>query len=380
MTTFDVAIIGGGVVGAAIAYQLVRLGHGSVIVFEAGSVASGSTGRAAGGIRTQFTTDIDIKLSLYSVSFYEQFAELVGGDIEFRQHGYLFLAFTDAGWDTLRKNADFQRSRGVEVHLLTPAEVASRYPYLRLEELRGANFGPRDGYADPSTAAQSLMAYARHRGTVVMEGSRVTGIDVREGRVEHLTVGGERYTVGTAVVAAGPWSAEVGKLAGLELPVRPLRRHLFFTDAVPEIPDPVPMTVDFETGFHFRREGPGLLLAMPDPSETYGFKEGVNWSFAEKVVEAGVHRLPLLSRVRLIRGWSGLYEMTPDHHGIVGPTPIDGLLVATGFSGHGFMLAPAVGLAVAELITYGSYRTMDCSVLSLDRFERGELLGEPHVL
>ncbi len=377
---FEIAIIGAGIVGSSIAYHLVRLGQASVVVLEAGTAAGGSTGRAAGGIRAQFSTDIDIKLALHSVAFYERFDELVGGDINFRQYGYLFMAFTDEGWAALQRNAATQRSMGVDVRHMTPSEVEAAYPYLRLEGLRGANFGRRDGYADPSTAAQGFLRYARERGVTVREGTKVTSLEVRGNRVEAVVADGERYPVGSAVIAAGPWSAEVAKLAGLELPVAPLRRHLFLTDAVAEIPAEVPMTIDFETGFHFRKEGPGLLLAMPDPSEGYGFKEGVNWAFAEKVVEAGVRRVPLLSRARLVRGWSGLYEMTPDHHGIVGPTPIDGLFTATGFSGHGFMLAPAVGQAMAELLTSGSYRTVDCSALSLERFERGELLGEPHVL
>jgi sarcosine oxidase subunit beta len=377
---FDVAIIGAGIVGSSIAYHLVKEGQTSVLVLDAGTAAGGSTGRAAGGIRAQFSTEIDIRLALHSIEFYEHFDDLVGGNINFRQYGYLFMAFTDDGWATLQRNAKLQRSMGVEVRHLSPQEVSDAYPYLCIDGLRGANFGPRDGYADPSSAAQAFLKYARERGVVVREGARVTAMEISSGKLTALQAGGERYEVGTAVIAAGPWSAEVGRLAGLELPVTPLRRHLFFTDALPEIPEQVPMTIDFETGFHFRKEGPGLLLAMPDPEETYGFKEGINWALAEKVVEAAVERVPLLSRARLVSGWSGLYEMTPDHHPIVGFTPVHGLLVAAGFSGHGFMLSPAVGRAMAELIIYGYYRTIDCSVLSLERFERGELLGEPYVL
>lgn len=377
---FDVAIIGAGIVGSSVAYHLARQGHSSVLVLDAGTAGGGSTGRAAGGIRAQFATEVDIRLALHSIAFYERFAELVGADISFRQYGYLFLAFTDEGWATLQRNAQLQRSMGVSVRPMEPSEVSARYPYLRLDGLRGANFGPRDGYADPASAARGFLKYAKDRGVTVKENTRLNALEVHGGHLEAIVADGQRHVVGSVVIAAGPWSAEVGRLAGLELPVAPLRRHLFFTDAIPEIPEEIPMTIEFETGFHFRKEGPGLLLAMPDPTETYGFKEGVNWAFAERVVEAGVHRVPLLSRARLVRGWSGLYEMTPDHHAIVGQTPVDGLFVATGFSGHGFMLAPAVGQAVAELITTGSYRTVDCSALALERFEKGELLGEPHVL
>ncbi len=381
-----VVIIGGGVTGLSTAYHLARAGLRDVLLLEREQLASGSTGRSAGGIRLQFSDAVNIALAKRSVGAFERFPQEFGVECDFRQHGYLLLATTEDEERLFRANVALQRSLDVPVEVLSPEEAGRMIPGLRTDDLRLATFCPKDGYADPYSVAMAFAAAARRLGVRILEGHAVTGIEVRGGRVTgvQVTVGqAPQQTIPADVVvnAAGPWAAQIGQMVGLALPITPYRRQVFVTEAFDALPQRMPMVIDFQPHFYFRREGPGVLFGMTDLSEPPSFNTHVDWTFLEKVVERALHRIPPLARASVRRGWAGLYDTTPDSNPILGPVPgLEGFIMAAGFSGHGFMLSPAVGECLAELITTGQSRTVDLSPLSIDRFLSGALRQEANVI
>jgi len=370
-------IIGGGCIGLSIAHSMARLGTRDIILIEREPIlGSGSSGLGAGGIRQQFTTGINIRLSIESVKLFKHFREEVGEPIDFHQVGYLFLASTDRLWRQFQKSAELQHSLGVEVELLSPQEIGDRHPYLETSDLKGATFCATDGVADPHAVIQGYARAARARGVVIAENTAALDIEITDGRVTGVVTSQGRISTPTVVIAAGAWSATLGDMVGLTLPVSPLRRVCFITDELPSLPEAMPFVVDSHSGFWMRKESGGLLMGLPRPDEPAGFNLALDWDLLAAVSEAGIKRVPLLARARVLRGWAGLYEMTPDHHPIMGPVPkCAGLYVATGFSGHGFMHAPAVGTHMAELIISGT-SSLDISMLSVERFYTGNLVME----
>lgn len=376
-THADVVIVGGGIIGVSVAYHLAMRGA-KPLLLERRFLGAGSTGKCAGGIRTQFSTEINISFSVLSRLALERFREDLGVDPEFRRVGYLFLAVQGSQWDLLKANARLMRNRGLGVETLSPREIGDRWPFLRVDDLAGGSFTPQDGYAGPHEVLQGFAKGARRLGALLREGVEVTGIEVRRGHVRGVeTASGQRVKTGVVVNAAGPWAANVAALAGLRLPVRPLRRQIFFTAPFRDIPDLFPLVIDLQHGWYMRREGRGLLLAGPQDTES-SFNEQVDFDSQEWTAVRSMHRVPVLERARIVRGWAGLYEISPDNHPIIGEFPeLQGFVCANGFSGHGFQHSPAAGILVAELITEGRSTTLDVHPLRPHRFREGELIPEP---
>ncbi len=374
----DVVIIGGGIIGVSIAYYLVKNGLRDVLLLEKGLMGEGATGKCAGGIRTQFSTEINIRFSQLSLKVIEQFREELGVDPEFHRIGYLFLAARERPWGTLKANAELIQSMGLEVELLEPDEIQRRWPFLRVDDLLGGSYTERDGYAGPHEVLQGFAKGARRLGAILREGLEVTRIHVKKGRVHAVeTAKGEKILTPLVINAAGPCAARVAAMVGLDLPVLPLRRQIFFTDSFDDLPPAFPLTIDLEYSWYMRREGKGLLLAGPQDSES-SFNEGVDFEAREWTAARSLYRVPILERAKIARGWAGLYEISPDHHAIIGSFPeIKGFICANGFSGHGFQHGPAAGILVAELITEGQAKTLDIHPLSPLRFREGKLIHEP---
>jgi sarcosine oxidase, subunit beta len=376
----DVVIVGAGIMGVSTAYHLARLGVGRVIVLERDHVCAGSTALASGGIRHQYANRLGIELTTHSIVTYERFEDEFGVDPNFRQHGYLILVATDEALAMARRSVALQRDLGVEVELLDADATRRLCPYLRTDDLRGATYSPRDGYADPYLCTTAIAARARELGVSILQGTEVRGFARHGDRVTGVLTGAGGVDAPHVVIAAGAWSGVVGALGGIDIPVAPHRRHKFVTAAFPttDIPAATPFIIDPHAGVSMRREGEGILLGVGRPGEPTSFSTEVDKTLEAVVVERIVHRAPALAEARLMRGWCGLYEMTPDQTGIVSQVPdVDGLYVIAGFSGHGFMHGPIAGQLMAELIVRGHGVTMDATPLDLARFARGEAHVEP---
>src|SRR6266436_3243639 len=386
MQTADVVIIGGGIVGSSIAYYLTDAGCRNVLVIERESAqGKGSTGKSMGGVRAQFSTPVNITMSLYSIPFYASFDERLGYPCDYRPQGYLFCATSDKHMGYLRANYEKQVSMGLkDVRLITGDEIRSMFPQLRGDDLVGGSFCSTDGFVDPYSAMMGFMTCAVEHGATLWKNTAVTGI-VRDGR----GVSGVETTRGSVatrkvVNCAGAWAAGVAWLAGVKLPVEPLRRMLVPSEPLDEFPHTAPMIIDMSTGFHFRPEGRGFLLAWNDAEETPGFKLNFEPSFIEKILVHAADRVPCFDHVEVNpkRAWAGLYEMTPDHHPIIGPAPgIKGFYLANGFSGHGVMHSPATGKLTADLILKGTSDIIsDPRAFALERFAERRMIHETAVL
>jgi len=380
MTSADVVIVGGGVIGASIAYHLSRRGAGRVVVVERDRLGTGSPGKNAGGLRPQFSTEVNVRLSQRALPRLEAFTEEMGVDPQFHQVGYLFLITAE------RDVAPFERSLAlwdrldVPARRLTASEARALFPEIRVDDVRFATFCQKDGYADPHSILQGYVARARDGGVEFREGAPARAIDVAGGRVVAVRAGGERIECGTVVNAAGAWGAQVGAMVGLTLPIAPLRRHIFVTGAVPGLDHDFPLTIEFASGLYFHRESGGVLLGMADPADPPRFDDSVNWDFLPTVVEHALSRLPVLEQATVKTGWAGFYEDTPDRHPILGMVDeVPGFVCAAGFSGHGLMHAPAAGEIVAQLIC-GEAPSVDVTALRFDRFARGALVTEHNVI
>jgi len=374
----DVVIIGGGIIGTSIAYYLSKSGVKDVLLLEKSLLGSGATAKCVGGIRTQFSTKINIEFSILSRKVFDRFEKEFGIDPEFHPIGYLFLAARDKQWKILKTNARLSRAMGLESVLMEPSEIQCRWPFLQVDDLVGGSYTENDGYAGPYEVLRGFTAKARQLGAVIREGIEVTGIQVNKGRVKGVeTSTGERIVSSIVINAAGPHAAHVADLVGLDLPVRPLRRQLFFTDPIEEMPAHLPMVIDLEYGWYMRQEGPGLLLAGPQDSES-SFNQAVDFEGQAWTADRSLHRVPMLERAKIAHGWAGLYEISPDHHAIIGSFPeLTGFICANGFSGHGFQHSPAAGILVAELITEGEAKTLDIHPLRPQRFREADLIFEP---
>ncbi len=376
-------VVGAGVTGLSIAYHLARRRPGRVVVLERDAIASGATGKSVGGIRQQFSDELNIRLAQRSVAVFERFRDEFGVDCDFRQYGYLLLATAPEEQALFERNVRLQRSLGVPVALLEPDEAARIVPGLRTDDVRVATFCPRDGYADPYSVAMEYAAAARRLGVQILEGTAVVGIEIRAGRVRGVVTPAGTIAAEVVVNAAGAWAAQVAALAGVVLPIQAYRRQVFVTGPTDAVPLRCPLVIDFRPHFYFRREGAGVLVGMSDPEEPPGFQQHVNWSFAERVLAHAVYRMPPLADAQLLRGWAGLYDTTPDGNPILGPVPeVENFVVAAGFSGHGFMQSPAVGEAIADLIVAGrpSAPDLDVAPFGPARFAAGTLRREANVI
>lgn len=346
------------------------------LLLERGQLGAGSTARCAGGVRQQFSTTVNVEVGMLSRRLLERFPEEVGAPAGLRQIGYLFVASTIGDHRQLLRNLEVQRAAGLrDVRLLNPAEITELVPELTVEDVLAGSFCPSDGLAGPNEVTAGYVAAARRGGAIVVEGCAVRAIDrTSAGGYRVHTDGGDVDTP-LVVDCAGPQAAAVAAMVGLSIPVRPFRRHLFLTEPLALRRDP-PMTVDMGTSFYFHPEGDGLLLGMSDPAEPPSFDTSVDWSFLEHLVEHATHRLPPLAGTAIRTGWAGLYEVSPDHQAIVGESRLPGFWLCCGFSGHGFMQAPAVGRLLAAMIA-GAAPEVDISAFAPDRFDGGG--GEPEL-
>ena len=369
MAAVDAVILGGGCIGASVAYHLAQAGLTDVTLLEANSLASGSTSKAAGGIRLQHGDPLNVRLAQRSLAELVAFEQLTGMDIALRQVGYLFLISSASDLVLFERSVAMQQSLGVPVRALSPEEASALVPQLVTEDLVGATFCPSDGYATPEALVQGYAAAARRSGVTVRQGERATRIIAEHGRVAAVqTERGERIDTPTVICAAGTGSRAIAATAGVDLPVSAERRRIFFSSHSGAIADGVPLTVDFATGFYFHREGPGLL---------FGGRELT----AEELMAPAMHRLPVIADLPLTSTWHGDYDMSPDHNAMVGRSAdLGGFYYATGFSGHGFQLSPAVGEHLAELVT-GRQPSIDLTPLRAERFaDAGGNRVEPIVI
>jgi sarcosine oxidase subunit beta len=370
--TASVVVIGGGVVGCSIAYHLARRGQRDVVVLERESVGSGTTSKAAGGIRSQFPTETEIRFSLEAIGVFERFREEFGVDIGYRKIGYLFLISDPDDLAGYRERMALQRRLGVDVREIAPAEAKAIVPALRVDDLIGAVWGPTDGMAGPAEVTNAFARRARELGARIVEGVDVTGIDVERGRVRGVRTSQGAITAPIVINAAGPVAARVGRLAGVDVAVHPRRRHIFFTEPFPEIPGPVPLTTDRASGFYFRKEMEQLLLS-PGDVEDIGedFTVPMDRARIDETVEKALHRIPIIEKARISGGWAGLRPLTPDDHAIIGWAPgVEGFFLSVGFGGHGFQHSPATGRYVSEWLLDGK-PSLDLSLFDPGRFAAG---------
>ena len=385
MQTADVVIIGGGIVGSSIAYHLTAAGCKNVLVIERESAqGKGSTGKSMGGVRAQFSTPVNIQMSLYSIPFYASFEERLGHPSGYRPQGYLFCATSDKHLAYLRGNYAKQLALGLrDVRLLTGDDIRRMFPQLRGDDIVGGSFCATDGFVDPYSAMIGLMAWAAEHGAKLWKSALVTGISRNGGAITGVETSKGEVSTRTVVNCAGAWAASVARMAGMDLPVEPLRRMLVPTEPFDQFPHCAPMIIDMSNGFHFRPEGLGFLMAWNDPEETPGYKMDFEPAFIEKILTRAADRVPVFENVAVNpkRAWAGLYEMTPDHHPILGEAPGNpGFFLANGFSGHGVMHAPATGKILSDLILTGRCDLVDTSLLSVGRFAEGRMIEETAVL
>jgi sarcosine oxidase, subunit beta len=385
IATADVVIIGGGIVGASIAYQLTTAGCDSVVILEReSSQGKGSTGKSMGGVRAQFSTPPNIQMSLYSIPFFRDFEENMSHPSGYRAQGYLFLATAQRHLDYLRANYERQVAAGLKTaSLVTRADIVKMVPQLRSDDILGGSFCSTDGFVDPYSVMTGFTLRAVDQGAQLIRDAEVTGLTLDAKGVASVETSQGSIATRIVVNAAGAWSAEIAKMAGVDLPVEPLRRMLVPTEPFDKVAHSAPMVVDLSSGFHFRPEGLGLLMAWADPEEKPGYKMNFDRGFIEKILTRAVDRVPVFEELEVnpSRAWAGLYEMTPDHHPVLGAAPgIAGFYFANGFSGHGVMHSPATGKILADLILKGSTDLIDAKLLDYARFAEGRLIEETAVL
>jgi sarcosine oxidase subunit beta len=375
--TADVIIIGGGIIGLSVAYYLTGKKAGKIVLLEKGQLGEGSTSRCVGGIRTQFSTEINIRFSLESLKTFGQFKEEFGVDPEFRRVGYLFLGTSENEIEAFRENIKLQNGLGIPVEFLSSDAIKLRWPYLRTEDVLGGTFCAWDGYAGPTEVLSGFASGSKRGGARIHEGVEVIGISLERGKILGVKTKNGEISAPVVVNAGGPYAASIGRMAGVEIPVKPLRRQIFVTTPFHLANPPIPLTIDFHRGWYFRQEGDGLLLSGPLDMEP-SFNLNTEYGAMVEASENAMYRIPVLEKARIARGWAGLYEISPDHHAILGRVPgVEGLIFANGLSGHGFQHSPAVGKVISELVVNGSAVTIDISPLSIERFEKGEFVEEP---
>lgn len=374
--TADVVIIGGGIIGVSIAYHLGKMGAKNVILFEKNLLGEGSTGRCAGGIRRQWSTEVNMEFAMKSFEIFQHFDEEFDASPEFRQIGYLFLARDEEEFETFKKNIDLQHRYGVPSELLSRKDIEKEWPFLNTDDIFGGAFCHTDGYAGPHEVVYAMAKGAKRYGVKIFQNTEVIGIEVKNGRVSGVITQAGSVDAPVVVNAAGPYAAQVGKMAGLEIPVSPIRRQLFVTDVFDKIPPSVPLTIDHKQNFYFRREGKSVLLTGPQDKEP-SYNLTTDFDSIVETAEKATHRVPVFKEARIVRGWAGLYEISPDNHAILGKVPeIEGFILAVGFSGHGFQHSPAAGMVIAELILKGRAESIDISSLDLRRFKEGRTIKE----
>jgi sarcosine oxidase subunit beta len=347
----SVVVVGGGVIGLSVACHLASAGVPDVLLLERDELGSGSTSKAAGGVRAQFSDAVNIELGRRSLQAFARFREDTGQEIDLHRVGYLFLLDRPEHVAAFEQNVALQNELGVSSRMIDVGEAARLSPLVSTDGLLAAAWSPDDGHCTPESVVLGYASAARRAGARLDTRTPVLDVVVRDGMVRGVVTGRGTVATDTVVCAAGAWSAAVGAMAGVELPVRPLRRQVLTTGPVEGLDPATPFTIDFATSLYFHREGPGLLLGMSDPDEVPGFHLDRSDAWLPRLAGAIQRRAPRLAEVGLGRGWAGLYEVTPDHNALVGEAPqVSRFLYATGFSGHGFLMGPAIGEVVRDLV------------------------------
>ncbi|WP_345562852.1 MULTISPECIES: NAD(P)/FAD-dependent oxidoreductase [Streptomyces] len=371
-----VVVVGGGVMGTSIACHLARAGVRDVVLVERDELASGSTSKAAGGVRAQFSDELNIQLGARSLEAFARFEEDTGYDIGLHRVGYLFLLSTPEDVASFEAGVRLQNSLGVPSRLIDPAAARRLSPLISTDGLLAAAFSPDDGHCTPEAVVHGYAAAARRHGATIRRHCELTGIERHGDDITAVMTSRGRIATDTVICAAGAWSRAVGAMAGVDLPVEPLRRQIAVTEPVEGLPPDLPMTIDFTTSLYFHTEGPGLLVGMSDPEERPGFATDTHDRWIPRLGAAMEQRAPALLDLRRTGGWAGLYELTPDHNALIGEaTSVSRFLYATGFSGHGFLQGPAVGEVVRDLYL-GRVPFVDVSPLSVGRFAADALRPE----
>lgn len=367
--------------GASAAYHLAARGAKNVLLLEKEQLfGQGATGRCAGGVRYQFATEINIRLSLASLPMIERFKDEIGQDVSYRKCGYLFVLTTEKDVAAFRRNVDLQHRLGVETEWLAGEEVRQQLPLMKFDDALAGTLNHKDGIVDPNGIVMGYISAAQRMGARAVSGVAVTGIRLSGGRVEAVDTSQGTVRTRTLLNAAGPWAGQLGDMAGIHIPIQPIRRQMFTTTRLPEVPSDFPFVIDFAQSLYFHREGEGLLIGMSNQHEGAGFDQNVDEDFELVNLEAAIERMPLVERAGRASHWAGLYEVTPDAHPIFGRTPVDGFFVVAGFSGHGFMHGPVAGKLMTEYILEGKFSTVDVSTLDLARFDEGRLIQEYNVV
>lgn len=375
----EVVVVGGGAMGTSAAFHLAEAGA-DVLLLERDALASGSTSKAAGGVRAQFSDPLNIELALRSIRAFERFGERPGGEIDLRQVGYLFLLDRPEDVEAFEDAVALQNELGVPSRMLSPREAGALSPLAGLDGVLAAAFCPLDGHASPEAVVAGYAAGARSLGAAIVTGCAVTGIEIDGGAIVAVHTPRGEIESGTVVCCAGPWSREVAAMAGVELPVDPVLREIHYTAPVPDLPERIPMTIDFSTGFYFHREGPGLLFGMADRSQAPGFDAPTDPDWLLAVLDVAERRCPRLPDLGLAGGWAGFYEVSPDHNALVGEaTTVSRFLYATGFSGHGFLQGPAIGEILRDLVLRRE-PFVDVAPLAVERFADGGSRPERNVV
>ena len=376
----DVVIVGGGVMGTSIAFHLAEAGVERILLLEKNELGSGSTSKAAGGVRANFSDELNIALGARSLEAFARFGERPGQEIDLQRVGYLFLLETADQLELFRESTRLQNAAGQPTRMIDVDEAVELAPILAPDGLVGACFSPADGHCTPESVVLGYATAARRLGATLVTGCEVLGIDALGNHITTVRTGRGDVRTGTVICAAGAWSAPLAELVGVELPVLPLRRQIVVTEAIPDLPAGLPMTIDFSSTFYFHREGPGLLVGMSDPDEQPGFHLNRTDTWLPRLTSAMEHRAPSLLDVGLTGGWAGLYEVTPDHNALIGEADgVSRFLYATGFSGHGFLQGPAVGEIIRDLYL-DREPFIDISPLHARRFHTSTARAERNIV
>ena len=377
----DVVILGGGVMGTSTAYHLVKRGQTNILLLERESFfGTGATGRCAGGIRHQFNTEVNIRLSQKSLAMIDTLEEETGQSAMVRKCGYLFVLTDEKDVPVFQKTLKLQDSLGVKTEWLSGDEVSRLAAPCVFPDAIGGTFNPDDGLADPNSIVMGYIKAARRQGAVCLTDCTVTDFELENNKVRKVCTSLGSIETETVVNACGPWSTFLGNVIDLEIPVSPLRRQWFVTEKVPELPAEFPFVIDFSQSLYFHREASGLLSGMSNPNQKFGTDQSIDQDWEIRHIKEALARLPLLENSGIKARQAGLYELTPDAHPIIGSTPVDGFYLLTGFSGHGFMQGPICGKLMAEILIDGKASSVDISMLNYKRFEENRLIQEYNVV
>jgi len=381
--TADVVIVGAGIIGCSIAYHLLERDQRlRVVVLEKEpEPGTGATSKATGGVRFQFSTEANVRLTQLSYRYFTHAEEILGSPVDFTRHGYLFVTTDRETLEQCRLNVALQRGLGVASELLTPSQIQGHLASLVTGDLVGGSFCADDGSADPYSMLQAFLARARDRGLRLLTEEPVTGVVIAGKRVTGVRTRRGDWSAPIVVDCAGPYADQIGSMAGVDIPSKPYRRQVMVTEPLPLLPAVFPLIVDLDTGFYVHRQGlSAVLMGGTDKDIKPGLDTTVDWDAFDAVFRAAALRVPPLAEAQVMRAYAGVRDLTPDYHGILGPAAqAPGFHVACGFSGHGFMHSPAIGILMTEILLDGRATSMDIGALSLDRFAAGRLRAEANM-